>query len=325
MLDAVCSDINTSLSSLKDCIRALRERSSRVPYRRAKLTMLLKDCFETRTVSYPERLSTMTLIFAHVAPLSTCGQYTRSTLDYAAQLLEVSGLSSSSRHSKENCPPELWNKAQLRQWLLRVQGGRWAFVAPHLPLDGPTMRHTPTTGEFGLDTRMQLAGVADDQKLSEAKALGECFQEEIRQARAQRNNTHETSENKPTLTSAAREPIIIPPRVLNELLEYYGVHKPDFANPTKIARICRSFRARQQKHKLVQSSSADSSFLIAEFYNRKLAEPSLCRFYAAQRQNAGPAEMDEPPWVALLYSTLAEKNGDSGPREFKGSCVKNIF
>ena len=37
----------------------------------------------------------------------------------------------------------------------------------------------------------------------------------------------------------------IPDRVLGELLRYYEVHQPAFANPVKLMRICRSFRAKQ--------------------------------------------------------------------------------
>jgi hypothetical protein len=42
-----------------------------------------------------------------------------------------------------------------------VEGGRFAYLAAHLPVDGQTMKHTPSTGEYGLDTRMQLAGVPE--------------------------------------------------------------------------------------------------------------------------------------------------------------------
>ena len=39
--------------------------------------------------------------------------------------------------------------------------------------------------------------------------------------------------------------LAIPKLVLAELLRYYEVHQPAFANPVKLMRICRAFRAKQ--------------------------------------------------------------------------------
>ena len=84
-------------------------------------------------------------------------RYTRSTLEWASQLLMVAEITSSLRsptHKNKNktagavSSPDHWSKAQLKRWLLVVDGGRFGFLAPHLPLDGMTMRHTPTTGAF---------------------------------------------------------------------------------------------------------------------------------------------------------------------------------
>ena len=55
----------------------------------------------------------------------------------------------------------------MRKWLETVDNGRFAFAVEHIPLDGMSMRHTPTSGEFGFDTRLGLAGVSDDLKLAE--------------------------------------------------------------------------------------------------------------------------------------------------------------
>ena len=55
----------------------------------------------------------------------------------------------------------------MRKWLEAVDNGRFAFAVEHIPLDGMSMRHTPTSGEFGFDTRLGLAGVSDEQKLAE--------------------------------------------------------------------------------------------------------------------------------------------------------------
>lgn len=169
-------DINSSLSSLKDCIRAQRDAPAsaagglpvHIPYRRSKLTMLLKECFTA-----PEA---RTIFIAHVAPLAACTQYTKSTLDYCTQLLAVA-----ERRAKEHAQasdsndqgkagrtdPSKWSRARVRKWLQTVDNGRFAFAVEHIPLDGMSMRHTPTSGEFGFDTRLGLAGVSDEQKLAE--------------------------------------------------------------------------------------------------------------------------------------------------------------
>lgn len=168
-------DINSSLSSLKDCIRAQRDAPDstaggltvHIPYRRSKLTMLLKECFTA-----PEA---RTIFIAHVAPLAACTQYTKSTLDYCTQLLAVA-----ERRSKEllqqvdvaerkagRTDPCKWSRSRVRKWLETVDNGRFAFAVEHIPLDGMSMRHTPTSGEFGFDTRLGLAGVSDEQKLVE--------------------------------------------------------------------------------------------------------------------------------------------------------------
>ena len=110
-------DINASLSCLKDCVRALRGRAlaaaaasaqegttpgeresvpaqmqpssppaQHVPYRRSKLTMLLKECFATTCdagadASYgsgskaPTTPPPRTVVLAHVAPLSDSVEY----------------------------------------------------------------------------------------------------------------------------------------------------------------------------------------------------------------------------------------------------------
>merc|ERR1719253_1380391 len=85
--------INLSLMSLKECIQARTlaatpgQGHTHVPYRRSKLTLLLKDVFD---ITCP-RLSA-TVVIATVSPLAADAAQTASTLKYAAPFREAVGL-----------------------------------------------------------------------------------------------------------------------------------------------------------------------------------------------------------------------------------------
>ena len=79
------AEINTSLLTLKECIRALDQnnqtgRAGRVPYRGSKLTLLLKDCFTS-----PKALTTM---IATVSPGAASADHSLNTLRYADRIKE---------------------------------------------------------------------------------------------------------------------------------------------------------------------------------------------------------------------------------------------
>jgi kinesin family member 2/24 len=77
------AEINTSLLSLKECIRALgasRKGTKHVPYRASKLTLLLKDCF---TSSHAR-----TSMIATVSPGASSADHTLNTLRYADRIKE---------------------------------------------------------------------------------------------------------------------------------------------------------------------------------------------------------------------------------------------
>jgi kinesin family protein 2/24 len=76
---AESADINTSLLSLKECIRALGQKSSHVPYRGSKLTLILKDCFS------PDSKTTM---IATVSPGASATDHSLNTLRYGDRIKE---------------------------------------------------------------------------------------------------------------------------------------------------------------------------------------------------------------------------------------------
>ena len=124
-----------SLSALKECIQARTLASApgsahntHVPYRRSKLTLLLKDIFE---VSCPRLTSTVVL--ATLNPGSVDVHQTKTTLEYVAPLREAVGMFGRTKKAvgggasnANNDPvvlevdandPALWNEEQMQAWL----------------------------------------------------------------------------------------------------------------------------------------------------------------------------------------------------------------
>jgi kinesin family protein 2/24 len=67
------AEINKSLLSLKECIRALDQGKSHTPFRGSKLTMVLKDSF----VGFCN-----TVMICNVSPNVTASENTMNTLRY---------------------------------------------------------------------------------------------------------------------------------------------------------------------------------------------------------------------------------------------------
>lgn len=70
------AEINKSLLALKECIRALDARSSHVPFRAAKLTMVLRD-------SFLDAERSKIVMIACINPGSSSSDHTLNTLRYA--------------------------------------------------------------------------------------------------------------------------------------------------------------------------------------------------------------------------------------------------
>jgi len=122
---AETKQINLSLMALKDCIRARTIASSatpgagaaaasHIPYRRSKLTMLLKDVFDIGC----SRLCA-TVVIAAVSPLGRDLAHSANTLKYAAPLRVAAG---KVQGAEERDPrdPALWTHDQMCGWLSRV-------------------------------------------------------------------------------------------------------------------------------------------------------------------------------------------------------------
>mmetsp|Transcript_33370 Transcript_33370/g.87872 ORF Transcript_33370/g.87872 Transcript_33370/m.87872 type:complete len:588 (-) Transcript_33370:216-1979(-) len=75
------AEINKSLLSLKECIRALDDGSGHVPFRGSKLTLVLRDSFVGQA---------KTLMLANVAPGAAAAEHTLNTLRYAQRVRDFS-------------------------------------------------------------------------------------------------------------------------------------------------------------------------------------------------------------------------------------------
>jgi len=113
-------DVNWSLSCLRECVRSAARTAQGKPstsfFRRSKLTLLLRDCFEPGTCC---------IWMGHLSPTSKNLAATRNTLKCAADLVIVAR----EERSPVAAAPQSWSKAQLHAWLQRSEGGRFAHVA----------------------------------------------------------------------------------------------------------------------------------------------------------------------------------------------------
>jgi hypothetical protein len=74
------AEINKSLLALKECIRALDQEKSHLPFRQSKLTLVLRDSFIGNC---------KTLMIANVSPSSDSADHTLNTLRYADRVKEL--------------------------------------------------------------------------------------------------------------------------------------------------------------------------------------------------------------------------------------------
>jgi hypothetical protein len=84
------SEINKSLLALKECIRAIDQDASHLPFRQSKLTQVLKDAFVGK--------GSMTTMIATISPTGNCYENSLNTLRYADRVKELSGGEKENNH-----------------------------------------------------------------------------------------------------------------------------------------------------------------------------------------------------------------------------------
>ncbi len=80
------AEINKSLLALKECVRAMDEGHSHVPFRACKLTLVLRDSFQSKS----ER--SKIIMIACISPGSSSADHSLNTLRYADRLKEKTGI-----------------------------------------------------------------------------------------------------------------------------------------------------------------------------------------------------------------------------------------
>ncbi|KAG8338972.1 Microtubule binding Kinesin motor domain [Trypanosoma vivax] len=133
--------INTSLMTLKECIRARAKTATssahlHIPFRRSPLTLLLRDCFEI-AVKRP----TKTVVIACVSPLLRDSRHTINTLRYAS-LLAVSLPPRIIADDPDD--PNGFDRQQALSFIQHCSRGRITHPECILPEgDGRTLVHIP--------------------------------------------------------------------------------------------------------------------------------------------------------------------------------------
>ncbi|KAG9390526.1 Kinesin motor domain [Carpediemonas membranifera] len=123
--------INTSLMTLKDCIKGRARQGTgahlHIPYRSSKLTLVLKDIFELATVR-----PTRCVVVACTSPHAADASHSINTLRYAQTLMSApkTKLLAPNKHD-----PKTWSKERACSWLTAVSKGA-LNVADMLPNEG---------------------------------------------------------------------------------------------------------------------------------------------------------------------------------------------
>jgi hypothetical protein len=207
---------NLALATLKDCVRlqraadaahtseagaaadagsasiasgAPRTSTIHVPYRRSKLTRILKPYLEgcaadekaeaeaeAEAAAAARRApSPRCLFLAHVHPLRSQAKHTTNTLEFVASLF---GQSRASQERAAFNAVEAWSAAKVVRWVATLEGGRYAPLAPCFGgLSGKRLA-TEWRGTIIKTVRAQ-GGTEDD-----ALAIYDAFHVELRRAAA---------------------------------------------------------------------------------------------------------------------------------------------
>jgi len=207
---------NLALATLKDCVRlqraadaahtseagaaadagsasiasgAPRTSTIHVPYRRSKLTRILKPYLEgcaadekaeaeaeAEAAAAARRApSPRCLFLAHVHPLRSQAKHTTNTLEFVASLF---GQSRASQERAAFNAVEAWSAAKVVRWVATLEGGRYAPLAPCF--GGLTGKRLATEWRGTIIKTVRAQGGTED----DALAIYDAFHVELRRAAA---------------------------------------------------------------------------------------------------------------------------------------------
>mmetsp|Transcript_34453 Transcript_34453/g.78590 ORF Transcript_34453/g.78590 Transcript_34453/m.78590 type:complete len:577 (-) Transcript_34453:43-1773(-) len=141
------ADINQSLMALKECFRQhaqmVRQKPGRLPYRRSRLTRVLRSCFTDETHQ--------TVIVAMLSPTAT------DLLHSSNSLLQVTQMSKELSAAKVECTVELplfrfntstpvweWSVDDVDKWIKSLDNGRFKYMVLPPNMDGPRLLQLAT-------------------------------------------------------------------------------------------------------------------------------------------------------------------------------------
>ena len=135
--------------------------------------------------------------------------------------------------------------------------------------------------------------------------LGDLFAKELRDYAESKRS----SQGKGTSSNGmAAQPISA--EVMGEMMAYYTVYNRKFANPMKIARICRSFQA---KARAANAAASATEHCVGDTENEHNVDG---KHHGTGRTSERQPETNDPEaWVDMMYAALAKKNGGVGPRD----------
>jgi len=135
-------EINASLSALNECLRIRAippkkgDKPQHVPYRRSKLTMLLRPFLDDEPAAAAgdadaaaadrKALERKTCFIAHVAPLRSHGPLSVQTLEYAMQMIIATR---AERERAGFSSIEKWPPKKVVEWCKELDDGKYAEVA----------------------------------------------------------------------------------------------------------------------------------------------------------------------------------------------------
>merc|ERR1719460_2137299 len=152
------AQINASLMALKACVRAKAARERYIPYRQAKLTQVLKRCFDDeRAVTY---------VIATVSPASKDTEHTMNTLSHAG-LMDGQGEAAAVKKKVELPPVDLAAVARARR-------------------ANPEAKDAKEGGGLGGARPKDVAVLTEGQKIRERKRRDRALVKRLQTARAER-------------------------------------------------------------------------------------------------------------------------------------------